>query len=92
MKSEAEGYQLNVGGYTGNAGKDAMAYSNGRRFTTYDVDNDHYSRNCAVNLGGGFWYTMCAWCGVTGRSSQFVWFGMPDSRYLKYSRMWLACH
>ena len=59
MKSEAEGYQLNVGGYTGNAGKDSMAYNNGRRFTTYDVDNDHSSSNCAVDLSGGFWYDLC---------------------------------
>jgi len=91
VKSEAEGYLLNIAGYTGNAGKDAMAYSNNRKFTTYDVDNDHWnSGNCAASKGGGFWYTVCTWCGVNG--NEFVWFGIPGGIYLKYSRMWLACH
>ena len=38
--SEADNYKLKVGGYSGNAGYDAMAYANDRMFTTYDRDND----------------------------------------------------
>jgi len=91
VNSEANGYRLNIAGYTGNAGKDAMAYSNGRKFTTYDVDNDYSDGKCAAHHGGGFWYTECTWCGVNGKI-HFVWFGIPGSRYLKFSRMWLACH
>jgi len=92
VKSEAEGYQLNIAGFTGNAGNDAMAYSNGRMFSTYDVDNDPCSCDCASGNGGGFWYTACTHCGVTG-SRNFVWYGLPGGqRFLKFCRMWLACH
>jgi hypothetical protein len=51
IKSEQEGYQLEVGGYHGNAG-DSLSYHNGKKFSTYDVDNDEapiqfWNGNCA---------------------------------------------
>ena len=49
-------YTLTIGGFSGNV-FDAMAYYNGRPFTTYDVDNDACpNSNCARLFGGGFWF------------------------------------
>ncbi|CAL4168042.1 unnamed protein product [Meganyctiphanes norvegica] len=55
---EVSGFQLSVGSYSGDAG-DALAYSNGMKFTTYDEDNDTDGSNCAIQWSGGFWYHSC---------------------------------
>jgi len=94
--SEASNYSLHVAGYSGNAGAfDALGYSNGQMFTTYDRDNDAWSRgNCAVNRGGGFWFKNCAYCGVNiarGRPTSFIWQSLPGGPDLQTSRMWLQC-
>jgi len=62
--SEADSYKLQVGGYSGNSGSDALNHQNGEKFSTYDRDNDPYSGNCVAWFGGGFWYDACAWCPV----------------------------
>nr|XP_053633888.1 microfibril-associated glycoprotein 4-like [Cherax quadricarinatus] len=36
-----------------------LTYANGRSFSTYDVDEDVYSGNCAALRGGGWWYYDC---------------------------------
>ncbi len=57
--NEADGYRLNIGGFSGNAG-DSFAFSNGMKFTTYDRDNDvHSSYNCASEYRGGWWHKAC---------------------------------
>jgi len=102
--TEADNYRLQVAGYSGNAGNDALSYHNGRMFTTYDRDNDlesgnnWSSANCAVVFGGGFWYNNCFHCGVNvvGNNTQFSWYGfywknLPGGRLLQSSRMWLQC-
>ena len=90
---ETYNYTLQVAGYSGNAGRDALSYSNGAMFSTYDRDNDQWSDNCAAGFGGGFWYTACALCYVTGALSRgnFYWVGLPGGIYLQSSRMWLQC-
>ena len=52
-----------------------MAHSNGQQFTTYDVDNDEWYRNCAHEHGGGFWFGICAHAHITTSpaSSYFYW-------------------
>jgi len=45
--AESSNYTLQMAGYSGNAGWDALSYSNGMMFTTYDRDNDQRSGNCA---------------------------------------------
>ena len=51
-------YTLTVSGYHGNAG-DALAYQNGRPFSTRDRDHDAYSGNCAQLYKGAWWYNVC---------------------------------
>jgi len=97
--SEQTNYTLHVSGYSGNAGFDALSYHNGMMFTTYDRDNDpwthsRYNNNCAVYVGGGFWYKACAHCfvnGVRGNPGDFAWSHLPGGRLLQSSRMWLTC-
>jgi len=97
--SEQTNYTLHVSGYSGNAGRDALSLSNGMMFTTYDRENDpwtpgSYNNNCAVYVGGGFWYKECGYCrvnGVRGVRSDFYWSSLPGGHLLQTSRMWLTC-
>ena len=90
--TEADNYTLQVAGYSGNAGRNALSYQNGMMFSTYDRDNDWASYNCAV-YHGGFWYKYCAYCSVNGARSRghFDWSGLPGGMQLQSSRMWLQC-
>ena len=87
--SEAYNYTLQVGGFSGNAGRDALGYHNGRQFSTFDRDNDRSSGNCAAWFGG-FWWGSCGECGVNG-AGHFDWHGLPGGDDLQLSRMWLQC-
>ena len=100
--SEQTNYTLHVSGYSGNAGRDALSYDNGMMFTTYDRDNDRwthsnpiFNNNCAVPVGGGFWYRTCAHSRVNGvrgvHGDFFAWSGLPGGNLLQTSRMWLTC-
>ena len=61
----ADKYRLTIGEGQGQGegqgtGHDAMAYQNGRQFTTYDNDNDkHGGGNCGYIHQGGWWYNVC---------------------------------
>jgi len=95
--SEQTNYTLRVSGFSGNARYDALSYSNGMMFTTYDRDNDPwtssnpiYNNNCAVYYRGGFWYKECGKCRVNGARG-FAWYSLPGGSLLQTSRMWLTC-
>ena len=51
-------YRLQIGGGVGPpGGYDAMAYHNGKQFSTYNSDNDQRSStNCASERQGGWWH------------------------------------
>jgi len=88
--SERYNYTLQVAGYSGNAGFDALNYVDGMMFSTYDRDNDLYSSmHCAAYYGGGFWYRSCTNCKVNG--ARIFWDGLPGGSSLQSSRMWLQC-
>ncbi|XP_077969665.1 fibrinogen-like protein A [Styela clava] len=91
-------YQLNVGGYSGNAG-DSLDYHNAMKFSTKDQDNDRYSRNCASSWNsGGWWFNSCHQStlngkfisgGQTSRDSEgVIWYHWKGSSYsLKFTEM-----
>jgi len=61
---------------------------NGLPFTTVDVDNDLMSSlNCAITLGGGWWYTRCSLFSTNTASP--TWFSWSDNNWysLKKSRL-----
>ncbi|XP_017012950.2 ryncolin-2 [Drosophila takahashii] len=54
--SESEKYLLYVlGAYKGDAG-DSLRYHAGKKFTTFDQDNDDNGQNCARTHAGAWWY------------------------------------
>ena len=52
-------YMLHVGDFTGTVTDELKAH-NLKMFSTYDKDNDDYSRSCAtLHNGGGWWFSGC---------------------------------
>ncbi|XP_059159703.1 fibrinogen-like protein A [Physella acuta] len=64
--SESQGYQMYLGGYSGTAG-DSHLNNNNMRFSTYDVNNDLTSVNCAVRYHGAWWYNSCYHTHLNGK-------------------------
>jgi len=89
VQPESDNYTLNVSGYSGNAGGDALSIQNGMKFTTYDRDNDVWSGNCGI--GGGFWYSNCCGGCVNYNYAYFKWWYLPGGWWLQSTRMWLQC-
>lgn len=64
--SDATGhYALHVSGYHGNAG-DSLSYHDGMKFSTKDLDNDIFDRNCAAENKGGWWFSHCYFSHLNG--------------------------
>jgi len=86
-------YRLIVSGYSGNIGDALSSFHNTMMFSTYDVDNDWRSDNCAAYHGGGFWYKNCDdGAAVNSIHRVFRWY-QPYVRWhdLQTTRMWLTC-
>ena len=63
---------LTIGGYSGNSA-DAMAWHNGRQFSTYDHDTS--PGGCTKQWWGAFWYNTCYYAGIpTSPASAFRWY------------------
>ena len=66
VQDNSTNYQLNVLGYSGDAG-DSLSHHNGMQFTTRDRDNDlaPYG-NCGQGYKGGWWYRVCIPANLNG--------------------------
>ena len=64
---------------------DGMEYSNNMEFSTYDADHDNTQyRNCAADLGGGFWFKGCGYQNINGYYS--------GSNYKRWQLVWWDDH
>ena len=53
-------YMLHVSGFSGTVADNALNKQNQQKFTTFDLDNDHYQPgNCGSRFFGGWWYNAC---------------------------------
>ncbi|KAF4118008.1 hypothetical protein G5714_000059 [Onychostoma macrolepis] len=59
VHSETDGYKLLVSGFNDGGAGDSLAYHNKQKFSTFDMDQDPDSTNCARRFLGGFWYKNC---------------------------------
>lgn len=64
--SEEELFKLQLGNYLGPPGWDALTYSSGFPFTTYDQYNDTDDDNCAEIYSGAWWYGSCPMANLNG--------------------------
>ncbi|XP_062550437.1 ficolin-1-like [Armigeres subalbatus] len=96
IAAQQEGYKATVAGMSGTAG-DSILFINDRKFTTFDVDNDMHSSNCATMFHGAWWYTKCHSSNLNGKylrgetteyATGMVWKSFRGHHYaLKSSRM-----
>ena len=63
--TEASGYVLSAGGYSGDAG-DSLTYHSGSAFSTRDADRDSWSSHCAQSFTGAWWYHSCHYSNLNG--------------------------
>ncbi|XP_062403469.1 microfibril-associated glycoprotein 4-like [Sardina pilchardus] len=64
---ESDGYRLHVFDFIDGGAGNSLIYHNGQKFSTFDKDQDPYSRgNCAVTFRGGFWYHAGAYANPNG--------------------------
>uniref|UniRef100_A0A8C5LVM1 Fibrinogen C-terminal domain-containing protein n=1 Tax=Leptobrachium leishanense TaxID=445787 RepID=A0A8C5LVM1_9ANUR len=66
LASEDLNYRLQVGGYSGTAGRTSSLSPTGTDFSTKDVDNDRCSCKCAQMASGGWWFDACGPSNLNG--------------------------
>uniref|UniRef100_A0A8C5GAD2 Fibrinogen C-terminal domain-containing protein n=1 Tax=Gouania willdenowi TaxID=441366 RepID=A0A8C5GAD2_GOUWI len=92
--SEDTGFPLHVSAYSGDAG-DALAPHTGRKFSTYDRDNDRWGQNCAATHGAGWWYDNCQHANANANDKErgggaAVWTTLePKNKSVKRVRMFV---
>lgn len=69
-------YLLTASGYSGDAG-DSFTGQSGAKFSTKDRDLDSYSKSCAQEFKGAWWYTDCHGSNLNG----FYYKGGPHGSY-----------
>ncbi|GLD71102.1 multiple inositol polyphosphate phosphatase 1-like protein, partial [Lates japonicus] len=66
INPEADGYRLNVSGFTDGGAGDSLTYHSGQKFSTFDKDQDSSGSNCAKSYLGAFWYKNCHYANPNG--------------------------
>uniref|UniRef100_A0A182YJK9 Fibrinogen C-terminal domain-containing protein n=1 Tax=Anopheles stephensi TaxID=30069 RepID=A0A182YJK9_ANOST len=95
--TEVQKYRLmTLGGYSGTAG-DSLSDLKGNSFSTQDMDNDTWDKNCAVSYHGAWWYAACHQSNLNGKylrgqtnefATGMVWKAFRGYHYaLKSSKM-----
>ncbi|XP_061564711.1 microfibril-associated glycoprotein 4-like [Cololabis saira] len=59
VDNECDGYALHVSGFLNGGAGDSLSVHNGRKFTTFDKDQDVWYKNCARSYLGAYWYDKC---------------------------------
>ncbi|GFO47764.1 ficolin-1 [Plakobranchus ocellatus] len=90
VESESKQYTLRIGNYSGTA-RNALHYHKGRKFSTYDRDNDGYTEHCAGKYKGGWWYYGCFTSNlnavVGGSELTLYWTEIFNTGYCTFSEM-----
>ncbi|CAH2221938.1 angiopoietin-2-like isoform X1 [Pelobates cultripes] len=66
LASEDLNYKLQLGAYSGTAGRTSSFSPTGTDFSTKDVDNDRCSCRCAQMASGGWWFDACGPSNLNG--------------------------
>ncbi|XP_076070826.1 uncharacterized protein LOC143042427 [Mytilus galloprovincialis] len=79
--NEANKYLLTVNGYSGTAGDGLINVGDpgkaaGKKFSTYDSDNDITDGNCAAALHAGWWYSECEYSDLNQHYNNMRWNSM----------------
>nr|CAG4651658.1 EOG090X02LG [Triops cancriformis] len=83
----ADGYELSVGSYRGNA-SDALSYHHGMKFSTKDRDQDSSNTNCADSYQGGWWYSHCQHVNVNGRYNLgLTWYDSLENEWIAVAKV-----
>ncbi|XP_038118772.1 ficolin-2 isoform X2 [Culex quinquefasciatus] len=97
--TEREHYTLNViSGERGNL-NDSLLEQNGKKFSTFDVDNDEDSSlSCASERRGAWWYDYCSHSNLNGphtneeKRASMYWYAFSNKyQGLKISKMMIRC-
>ncbi|XP_011189965.2 ryncolin-1-like [Zeugodacus cucurbitae] len=88
---ESESYALKkLGNYSGNAG-DSLIHHLGKKFSTYDRDNDEWERSCAMDWKGGWWFFKCYFSHLNGlygvRETGVDWIHITRNESLSFAQM-----
>ncbi|XP_033098203.1 ficolin-1-A-like [Anneissia japonica] len=64
---ESRNYILKVGGIINDDGGPVISNAIRAKFSTYDMNNSFNRNNCALEYGGGWWFTTCGYsCFING--------------------------
>ncbi|XP_034766313.2 microfibril-associated glycoprotein 4-like [Acipenser ruthenus] len=66
ISGETDGYTLSVYGFGNGGAGDSLSSHSGRKFSTFDRDQDGASFNCAMEFRGAFWYHDCHSANLNG--------------------------
>eukprot|EP00058_Branchiostoma_floridae_P005606 XP_002591094.1 hypothetical protein BRAFLDRAFT_108703 [Branchiostoma floridae] len=74
--------------FSGNA-SDSMSYSNGRQFSSRDVDRDGKAGgSCATQLAGGWWFNYCSFSNLNGPYYRPEYYRAGSTGFALFWRHW----